>query len=462
VRRETRVKKKIYMIQPSYRDQNGRLLKGKRIYTVSLALPALSGAIPDDWEKEFCLEHFADVNFETDASVVGISCMGYEIFRGIELAIEFRKRGKTVMFGGFQPHISRDFIEPYADSIIHGNPGPSAMSAILKDAENRTLHKDYFCKADLNFAFDYSVVDMRRTVFPPVLLGVGCRNRCDFCCIGSFYRGKYTLRKTHFVLDEFEYLRQRTRRIAFVDTNIYNNREYVRHICREMIRRKYGFIWGADATMDIGDDPETLALLREAGCRVLFMGMETIDQENLNAVHKRQDVSTYSKKIETIHNAGIRIVAFFMYGLDGDTVNTAARVSEFIIEHKIALPLLNILVPMPGTPMYARFKQEGRVLMSDDQEFLRNNIAFNSSFSLCFYVPKQMTPAQVEEGFLDLLRRLSGIPQIIRRSVSRDLSLTLFLLYMNWTNRKEYLGLRKRMIASSRSGLVATRPAQVR
>ena len=441
------MKKKIYLVHPSYRDQNGVLLKGTTLYAISLALPALSAAIPADWERECCLEYFEDVNLETDASVVGISSMGYEIFRGIELATEFRKRGKTVLFGGFQPHISRDFVGPYADAVIHGYPGPADMARILADAESHSLSPDYVCRTDLNYLFDYSIVDMRRSVFAPVLTGVGCRNACDYCCIGSFFHATYTLRRLGYVLEEMDALSRRTRRIAFVDTNLYNNADYLRSLCSAMIDRGYGFLWGAQCTIDIGDDPETLALMRRAGCRLLFIGLETIDQANLDAVHKPYSADSYRRRIETIHAAGIKIAAFFMFGLDADTPETSARLSRFIIDHDIALPMLNILVPTPGTPMHAQLRQEGRILMTDDRDFLRNNIAYNSSFNLCFYTPRQMTPGQVEREFVDLLGRLSGIPQIVRRSISSDLRLSLFLLYMNWLFRREYLRLNRKQKA---------------
>ncbi len=436
--------KKIYLIQPTYRDQDGNLLKGKRLYTVSLALPALKAAIPPDWEAESCYEYFDDINFDSDASVIGISSMAYEIFRGIEIATEFRKRGKLVLFGGFQPHICPDFVRPYADSIIHGNPGRKDMVAILKDIETGLLKPAYMTGSDLNFLFDYSILDHRRLLFTPVLTSVGCRNHCDYCCIASLYKGAYRLRKLQHVLDEIDALSRTTRRIAFVDTNIYNNREYLQRLCEAMIRRRYRFIWGAQSTVDIGDDPETLALLKKAGCRILYIGMETIEQANLDGMNKHYRIDTYPRKIENIHRAGLRIAAFFMYGLDGDTRETAADMSRFIIDHKIALPMLNILVPTPSTPMFERLKREGRVLMKDEQEFLKNNIGYNASFTLCFYQPKNMTPAEVEDGFIDLLGRLSGYRQIIRRSVSGDLPLTLFLLYSNWLFRKEYLELKRR------------------
>lgn len=437
------MKKKIYFIQPSYRDQKGALLKGDRLYIISLALPALSAIVPDDWEKEFCYEYFEDVNFDSDASVIGISSMGYEIFRGVEIASEFRKRGKIVLFGGFQSHISKDYLEGHCDAVIHGNPGKFDMSLILKDAEASMLRKEYYCKVDLNYSFDYSVLDSKNIFFTPVLLSVGCYNTCDYCCISSIYKGKYSLRKFRHVVQELEYLSGKTKYIAFVDTNFYNNKKYLRKVCTTIIDHGYNFTWGAQSTIDIGDDIETLTLIKKAGCRVLFIGMESIDQSNLDSVNKKYSVDSYHQKIRNIHKAGIRIAAFFIYGLDNDTIDTSAHLSRFITKNRIALPMLNILVPTPGSKLYDKLTREGRIIMKDEQDFLKNNIAYNSSFNLCFYLPKNMTPAEVEDGFLDLLRRLSGYPHIIWRSISRNIPLSIFLLYMNWLFRKEYVELKR-------------------
>jgi radical SAM superfamily enzyme YgiQ (UPF0313 family) len=440
------MKKKIYLIQPSYRDQNGNLLKGNKLYIISLALPALSAIIPSDWEKEFCYEYFEDINFDSDASIIGISSMGYEIFRGIEIAEEFKKRGKKIIFGGFQPHISKDYLEQHCDSIIHGNPGTAQMSKILHDAESNTIQKEYFCTTNLSYKLDYSILDTSKIFFTPVLLSVGCRNSCDFCCIATVYKGKYMLRKFSHLLEELDYLHHTTRNIAFVDTNIYNNRAYLIKVCRMMIERNYKFVWGAQCTIDIGEDTETLSLLRQAGCRILFIGMESIDQTNLDAVHKNHRVDSYRQKMQNIHNADIKIAAFFIYGMDHDTLETSSQLSKFIIANRIAMPMLNVLVPTPGSRIYEQLKREGRILMKNEQEFLKNNIAYNSSFNLCFYIPRNMTPLEVEDGFIDLLGRLSGYSQIIRRSVCRDIPLTLFLLYMNWLFRKEYVRLKKKRI----------------
>jgi len=211
-----------------------------------------------------------------------------------------------------------------------------------------------------------------------------------------------------------------------------------------MIEKDFGFIWGAQATVDIGEDTEVLKLMKRAGCRILYMGLETIDQKNLDESNKKYYTDSYKRKLNNIHESGLKVGGFFMYGLDNDTIDTAIKMSSFIKETKIAIPMLNILVPTPGTKIYDKLKEEKRLIVKDETDYLKNNFAYNSSFNLCFYIPKHMTPEQVENGFIELLGRLSGLGQIIKRSITGSFFLTFFLLWANWNFRKEYLELRRR------------------
>lgn len=437
------MKRKIYLIQPSYRDRFGNLLKGRSLYTMSLALPALSATIPPEWEKQICYEYFEDVDFDTDASVIGISSMGYEIYRGIELAEEFRQRGRTVIFGGFQAHMSTAFVAPHCDAVVHGNPGPTAMRQILDDIEHGRVQRNYYCGVDLDYQVDYTVLDTRRISFTPVFTSVGCNYRCDYCCIASIYGGRGHVRKLRHVFAELEYLHARTRRIALMDTNINCRPPYLRALCEGMIARGFRFTWGAQATIDIGDDPHVLGLMRRAGCKTLFIGLESFDQANLAGVHKHLSADLHADRIRRIHDAGIRIAAFLIYGFDNDTTQTAAEMSRLVTEYRIALPMINLLVPLPGTELHERLKAEGRLLITDEQDFLRNNIGYNSSFNLCLYQPRHMTVDEAEAGFVELLGRLSGWRSIVRRSLSRDPLLSAFFLYSNWLFRREYLRLKR-------------------
>ncbi len=439
------MKKKVYFIQPTYRDKYGKLLKGKSLYTVSLALAALRETVPPDWEVQLCYEFFEDVDFDTDASVIGLSSMGYEIYRGVEIADEFRRRGKTVIFGGFQAHLSADFVASHCDAIIHGNPGLPAMRRILEDVLQGTLQKEYHCGVDLDYQIDYTQFDTKRVLFTPVFTSVGCNFNCDYCCISSMYKGICTVRKLRHVFAELEYLHTKTRRIAFLDTNIHSRHNYLKALCEGMLSRGLHFVWGAQSTIDIGDDLETLKMMRRSGCKALFIGLESFTQSNLDGVNKAQSAAKYAERIRNIHLAGIKIAAFLMYGFDSDTTNTAEELSALVTRNNIALPMINVLVPVPGTKLYDRLKDEDRLLIGSENDFLMNNIGYNSSFNLCLYKPRNMTPEEVEEGFIELLGRLSGYAQIMRRSISFDVKLSVFFLYSNWLFRREYLRLKKLM-----------------
>ena len=424
-------------------NKDGTLLKGKSLYIHSLALPALSAATPADWEKEFCVEYFDDIDFNTDAPVVALTSMGYDIVRGMEIAKEFKRRGKTVIFGGYQAHFSAGHLLDLCDTVVHGNPGLTDMEKILSDAEDCALKREYLCGIDVNFPFDYSVLACRKIFFTPVLSSVGCLNDCDLCCTAGIYKGKYRLRNLDCVIKDLLTVNKFSGRVGFVDNNIYNNREYLLRLLKAMLENQIKIKWGAQVTVDVGDDLEVLYYLYKAGCRVLFIGMETLNQLNLAGVNKKYTVESYTNRIRNIHKAGIKIAGYFMFGLDNDTRETSDLLYDFISSTKVSLPILNILIPAPGTKIFEQLQREGRLLFADDQELLRNNSFYNSACNTCFYVPKSMTAEEAEEGFLELYRRLSSYRQIFRRSINGNPYVSAVLLKMNLGFRKEYLTMKR-------------------
>jgi radical SAM superfamily enzyme YgiQ (UPF0313 family) len=414
------VKKKIYFIQPTYRDDKGRLFQGARLFTHSLTIPALSAAVPPNWEKQTCLEYFDDVDFESDAGVVGISCMGSDIFRGLEIAEEFKKRGKTVIFGGATAQLWKHVVASIADAVVFGNPGPLEMKEILDDAEKGRLQREYWLGMNVDFPFDYSVLAGRRISFMPMIAGVGCRGHCEFCCTATMYKGRHHLRPVDVVLTDMRTVRRMTRRIVFVDTNLYNDRGHLINLCERMIAEDFGFVWGAECPPSVGDDPETLRLLQRAGCRLLVIGIETISQSALKNMGKANLVQRYAEQIGRIREAGIRVGGFFMFGFDTDNVSVADELFNFIHGLRISLPTLNFLTPIPGTMLFDRLKAEGRLLVSDEADFLTRDLLFYGPRFRCYFKPAQMSPAEAEQAFLRLRKRLYSPLEIIRRSIVPD------------------------------------------
>ena len=437
------MKKKIYYIQPTYQTSDGKLLKGDSIYVHSLAMPALSAATPPDWEKKVVLQYFDDIDYETDASVIAITSMGYDIAQGMEIAREFKSRNKIVIFGGYQAHFSSHLLTDVCDSIVHGNPGPKDMKKILTDAENNQLQREYHCGIDINFPFDYSVLSDKKITFMPVLSSIGCINDCDFCCTAAVYKSNFRLRKIEYVIEDLKSISRISKKAGFVDNNIYNNREYLLKLLKAMIDNDINLKWGAQITVDIGDDLEALRLLYKTGCRLLFIGMETLSQQNLSGVNKKYMVQSYSQRLQNIDQSGIKVAGYFMFGLDNDTTETPQMLYDFISSVKISIPILNILIPVPGTRIYQRLKQEHRILFDEEQELLKNNSFYNSACNTCFFIPKLMTAEQTERGFLELYGKLATYSQIMKRSLSFNPVMMAFLLGMNIVFRREYLSMKR-------------------
>jgi hypothetical protein len=429
--RREQLKQKIYLIQPTYRAYDGKLLQGKHLHLHSCAIPALAAAIPPDWEQETCLEYFENVHYDNDASIVAITSMGYDILHGREIAEEFRRRGKIVIFGGYQAHLCRGEIRDVANCIVHGYPGPKAMAQILEDALAGCLEKEYDVGIDINFPFDYSMLPRRRILFMPVLASVGCHNNCDFCCIAAQHNGEYRLRKVKHVLTDILEIRKHTRRFFLIDSNFYNNRSYMIRLCDEITRIGRSFFWGADATIDIGEDDEALRALRRAGCRILYIGFETPNQQSLNAVNKPYNAAAYSSAVARIKQHGIAVAGFFMVGMDGDTTETFDDLFSFIHDSRVNLPILNIVVPVPETALFKRLDREGRLTVNTIEGYLKNALFFGSSSSRSFFRPAQMTVNELEEGMIDLRLRLSSAREIVSRSLFPDPVVAAILLIAN-------------------------------
>ena len=126
--------KKILFIQPTPYDYKGNLIKKNKLYFVGLALPVLAALTPEDWQCEICLETIEDVDFDTDADVIAISSMGHAVMRTIEIAKEFKKRGKVVILGGYMVSLMPEEGKKYCDAVVIGD-GEGVWRSVLEDIE---------------------------------------------------------------------------------------------------------------------------------------------------------------------------------------------------------------------------------------------------------------------------------------------------------------------------------------
>ena len=432
-----KMKKKIYIIQPTYRLMDGKLIKELPLFNYSYNLPIISATVPVEWQRETCLEYTEEINYDSDAHVVIITSPGYDLSHSVEIAEKFKEKDKVVIFGAHMDEFSDKILRNICDAVFYGYPNPDKMNEMLTDVESGKLKCEYHFGNNLNFAFDYSVLKKMKMPFIPMIASLGCRYKCSYCCYPPIFKGHYHLRNIEHVISDLKQVAELKKPIAFLDANLYNNRKYLTLLCNRIIEEKIHIVWGGQCTVNIGDDTEALNLLHKAGCHMMFFGLETLDNKNMAHLNKEMNADYYSRQVTNIRRSGIHIGAFFMLGLDEDDSSTFDKVYSFFQDNKIAVPYVHLYFPIPGTSLAEKLKTDGRILEDyfDDYSFKQSK--FSSPCSIAYFSPTKLTKPELEAGFLQLFEKITSFKNIFKRILVPDYKIALLILKMNLEARRK-------------------------
>ena len=402
--------KKILLIQPTPYDQNGNLVKKKRLYFVGLALPLLAALTPKGYDVEICYETIEDVPFDTDADLIGISSMGHAVMRTIDIAKQFKKLGKTVVLGGYMVSLMPEEAQKYADSVMIGD-AEETWAEMLNDYSRGNLKKVYQKRlTELKTPLPKYEMLLNKNIgnFLPVQAGRGCPKTCSFCSVYCLYKGQYLKREIPEVIRDIKKLKELGfRQFLLLDDNIFSNREYAIELCAEI--KKLKMKWMTQCSIDIAKDEELLKIIADSGCYVLSFGLESITKASLVSMNKAwANPDKYAEQIKIIRKYGIDISTEMVVGADGDTLETIKNTAKFIADNHIAVPRFYILTPIPGTKFFDEMQEQNRIYNKDIY-----------SYNACeaVHVPKNMTPEELTKAYWDLYNEVYSMKSIIKRTI---------------------------------------------
>ena len=127
-----------------------------------------------------------------------------------------------------------------------------------------------------------------------------------------------------------------------------------------------------------------------------------------------------------------------MLGFDEDDRNTFEDLYDFIQCAHIDLPIINLLIPVPGTTIFKRFQNEGRLFIEDEAEFIEKSPLYCVPNNHCLFTPKNMTAQEAETHYLRLVSRVSTLPAILRRSLLPNPFMAVISFFINYYFRTEY------------------------
>ncbi len=409
---------KILLIQPKMnkRPMDTNL---KTRMSPSLALLTLKSLTPQEHEVIIVNENIERIDYDIEASLVGIT-VTLDVFpRSKQIAAEFMKHGKKVVAGGI--HITSDpesCMECF-NAICIG-PAERVWAKIIDDAINNKLqavYKDFENFMGKEIASpDYRFDGMNKYLYTNVVLSSrGCPNRCAFC-YNSCENRLYVQREIPDVMHDIKSLG--TRHFVFADDNFISNPDYTRELLQAL--HTLDFKWGAAVTTKILDDLLLLDAMAAAGCQTLFIGFESINKASLEEVSKDNQVEKYEKLIRAIHERGIMVNASLVFGLDGDTADTFSRTLDWLVKNRIETMTAHILTPYPGTALYKKLLNEGRITNNDLSKYNTANVVFS---------PRGMTQEQLKDGYLKIYKKFYSLRNIIKRLPVKKAQRRTYLLF---------------------------------
>jgi len=329
-------------------------------------LPSLyvAASMPPYVETQIVDEDVEPIDFNTNATLIGITFMTFNAPRAYEIADQFRSQGKSVIFGGYHPTFMQQEAIKHADSICVGESEYN-VPRMIEDFVAGKLEPYY--NSDLVDLKELPVINRdllrHRAYFSINALQAtrGCYHHCDFCSVASFNRYKIRTRPIGDVVDELKNL---GRSVLFMDDNIALDREYAMELFTAMMPLKKQ--WFSQCEIGIAEDEELLQLARRSGCRGLFIGFESLSDKSLSSWKKHCNrKKNYLELVRKIHKAGMGIFAAFVFGSDEEGPEVFADTLDFLLEANIEVLQSTRLTPFPGTPLFERMSKEGRIFDKD-------------------------------------------------------------------------------------------------
>lgn len=427
--------KKILFIQPTIYDDDGNLVKKRKLYFVGLAYPLLTALLPDGWTADICLETIEDVPFDTDADVIGVGGMGHAANRGKDIAIEFKKRGKIVFMGGPMVSLIPDMAKEYCDSVMIGD-SEETIAELCRDIENGELKPFYKRSLEkLSTPIPRYDIVLKKNIgdFLPVQAGRGCPNTCSFCTIYCLFRGRYMKRPIDEVIRDIEYVKSLGfKKFLLIDDNIVSDPDYMYELCSRI--KPLEMKWMSQCALQIADNPKLLKMVAESGCYTLSFGLESILPEALTSLNKGwSDPNDYIRMLKNINDAGIEVASEMIIGLDTDTPQIMDETIKFVENSTIIAPKFYCLTPIPGTDLNKDMNDRGSIVNSDVMEY-KPSMSVNNT--------PNMTADQITSEYWRVYNRLYSIRNILRRTIFNKRMLkhpgrTLFYLMVNFVYRSQ-------------------------
>lgn len=184
-----------------------------------------------------------------------------------------------------------------------------------------------------------------------IITTLGCSFSCDFCSkpvFGSLFRR----RNLDAVFEEIEQIRALGYDSLWIaDDNFTLDISFLKEFCRRTAGRN--ITWSCLSRVT-GINEEITKLMKESGCRRVYLGLETGNQDTLKLMKKKATLAEGQNAVRLFYKAGVEVAAFFIVGYPGETISSIEDTFQYALELPLDNISFNVPFPLPGSQLFER------------------------------------------------------------------------------------------------------------
>jgi len=345
----------------------------KRAASPPLGLLTVAGMLPGEWGKRL-----VDLNIrrleEKDlawADYAFVSGMTVQRESALNLIARCKEAGVKVVAGGPLFTIEPEHFGQVDHLVL--NEAEVTFPEFLADLEQgcakRTYTTSEFADIRTSPVPLWALAELKRYASMSIQYSRGCPFQCEFCNVTALFGHRPRTKTAEQIVAELDSLYAGGWRsgVFFVDDNLIGNKK---HLKTELLpalidwqKDKVGVTFNAQVSINMADDEPLMAMMVEAGFEKVFIGIETPDDSSLSECSKAQNQNRdLVSDVKRIQRAGFEVQGGFIIGFDNDTPSIFQRQIDFIQKSGIVTAMVGLLQAPPGTGLYERLKQQGRLL----------------------------------------------------------------------------------------------------
>lgn len=400
-------------------------LVGRKAMLPPLGLVTVAAILPQEWEFKLVDRNIEDIT-EADwewAELVLLSGMIVQQKDFLAQIAEAKRRNKLVAVGGPYPSSLPEELEGAGADFLVLDEGeitlPMFIEAIQNGATSGIFRADQKPDVTITPVPRYDLLKFDAYSEMSVQFSRGCPFQCEFCDIIVLYGRKPRTKTPEQLLAELDRLYELgwRRSIFLVDDNFIGNKRNVKLLLKAMIpwmkEHRYPFTITTEASVDLAQDQELMDMMVQASFTAVFLGIETPDEGSLEVTKKFQNTrDPLSDSVHRIIASGIRVMAGFIVGFDGEKSGAGQRIVNFVERTTIPTAFFSMLQALPNTALWHRLDKEGRLLEATVDKM-------GNQTNLMNFVPTrpiEEIASEYVEGFWDLYDPLTFMHRVFRHS----------------------------------------------